>query len=98
MNFLALGSSVCYNGMGMYALFYEYPTKRLVTSMRKFMLILTTILCLFVLTSALAECETVVMDSICATVEIPDKYITITPANMSLHPEWLARMAPTKRI
>ena len=76
----------------MYALFYEYPTKRLVTSMRKFMLILTTILCLFVLTSALADGETVVMDSICATVEIPDKYITITPANMSLHPEWLARM------
>lgn len=85
---------MCYNEMGFYVHFHEHPTKRLVTTMRKFLLILTAMLCMLMCSFACAE--TVTLDSIYATVDIPDEYILLTPDNLDLHPEWVSQMGTDK--
>ena len=62
--------------------------------MRKLFFLFTATLCLLLMTTACAE--TVALDSIHATVDIPDAYILLTPDNLDLHPEWVSRMGATK--
>ncbi|MGN0777639.1 MAG: carboxypeptidase-like regulatory domain-containing protein [Aristaeellaceae bacterium] len=64
------------------------------TAMRKLILFFAAMLCMLLLTTACAE--TVTLDTIYATVDIPDAYILLTPDNLDLHPEWIARMGETK--
>lgn len=62
--------------------------------MRKFLLVLTALVCLFLCSAACAE--TVSLDTISATVDIPDAYILLTPDNLDLHPEWVSQLGSTK--
>lgn len=62
--------------------------------MRKLIFLMAMVLC--VLMCAFACAETVVLDTIHATVDIPDKYIVLTPDNLDLHPEQVSRMGTTK--
>lgn len=62
--------------------------------MRKFLMILTALVCLLLCSVACAE--TVALDTIHATVDIPDTYILLTPDNLDLHPEWVAQLGSTK--
>ena len=80
--------------MGSYVHTQPYLRKRLVTTMRKLFFILTAALCMLLLTTACAE--NVTLDSIYATVDIPDAYILLTPDNLDLHPEWVSNMGTTK--
>lgn len=57
--------------------------------MKKFFLALLMVLCLLGVASAGAEKLT--FDVISATCEIDSGYIIITPANMSAHPDWIAK-------
>lgn len=61
--------------------------------MRKFLMILTALVCLLWCAGACAE--TVVLDTIHATVDIPDTYILLTPTNLDLHSEWVAQLGST---
>ena len=80
--------------MGSYAPVQSHLWKRLVTTMRKLFFLLTAALCMLLLTTACAE--TVALDAIHATVDIPDAYILLTPDNLDLHPEWVSGMGTTK--
>lgn len=45
---------------------------------------------------ACASAETVSLDAIHATVDIPDEYILLTPDNLALHPELVAKLGHTQ--
>ena len=50
------------------------------------MMLIITFLCI----ALSAQAETVVLDTLMATVDIPDTYVTITPGNIATRSEWLS--------
>lgn len=63
--------------------------------MRKTTVFALVLLVLLLLVGSTALAESFTFDTVHATCEVSDDYIILTPANLSLHPEWLANRGLT---